>query len=538
MAKIYIKTLILKPKSFTIRVFWFTLPFFPIKISKSANYYTITPQDLRVWQKSLIFDHWFQGNNKNLKTTILEKAQGNLVRTLTLGIATVLVISSVIGTGVYKKIAVMSNELGSPWLVLLCWLLAGLISLFGALSNAEIAGMMADSGGEYVYFKRIYGRFVAFIYGWSTFTAIKTASIASIAYVFSQSFNSLIPLPHLPAEIENLEVLWIFKPFDSFGVKALTILLILVLTYINTRGVSRASLLSSYITKLVIVGLSLIVVSGLLFSGGSLQNLQTNIFASSPQNLSNYGLIAAFFSAMLAAFWAYEGWNTLGFIGGEIQNPNRNVPLAFFGGMMVIIAAYLLVNFTYFYVLPIDEFVKVHQAKNDIAAVAVIRSYAGEIGAVVLSLLILITTLGCTNSTILMPPRIYYAMAKDGLFFPQAAQIHPRYHTPNHALWIQGIWACILVLSGSFDQLTDMLIFAAFFFYGATALGVFVLRVREPKAERPYKVWGYPVVPALFIVFCVSLIVITLITHPREAGIGLGLMFTGLPFYAYWNRKR
>jgi basic amino acid/polyamine antiporter, APA family len=467
----------------------------------------------------------------------LEKAQGNLVRTLTLSTATVLVISSVIGTGVYKKIAPMSAELGSPGLVLFCWLLAGLISLCGALSNAEIAGMMADSGGEYVYFKRIYGRFIAFIYGWSTFTAIKTASIASIAYVFSQSFNSLIPLPHLPASIESLEVLWIFKPFDSFGVKVLTILLILSLTYINTRGISRASLLSSYITKLVIVGLSLIVVSGLLFGGGSFQNIQSNAPNYVARDFTDFGLIKALFGAMLAAFWAYEGWNTLGFIGGEIQNPNRNVPLAFFGGMMIIIGAYLLVNFTYFFVLPIEQLVKVHQAQNEIAAVAVIRSYAGEVGAVILSLLILITTLGCTNSTILMPPRIYYAMAKDGLFFKSAANIHPRYHTPNQAIWIQGIWACILVLSGSFDQLTDMLIFAAFFFYGATALGVFVLRVREPNAERPYKVWGYPIVPALFILFCISLIVVTLITHPREAGIGLGLMLTGLPFYWYWNGK-
>ena len=170
-------------------------------------------------------------------------------------------------------------------------------------------------------------------------------------------------------------------------------------------------------------------------------------------------------------------------------------------------------------------------------AVAVVRHFAGDFGAIIISVIILITTLGCTNATILMPPRVYYAMALDGLFFKSAADIHPTHNTPNKALWMQGLWACILVLSGSFDQLTDMLIFAAFFFYGATAFGVFILRKREPNAERPYKVWGYPVVPALFVLFCAALIVITCIEHPREAGLGIALMLTGVPMYWWWTRS-
>jgi basic amino acid/polyamine antiporter, APA family len=468
----------------------------------------------------------------------LEKQQGQLIRSLTLSSATVLVVSSVIGSGVYKKVAPMSAELQSPTLVLFCWILAGVISLFGALSNAEIAGILADSGGEYAYFKRIYGRFIAFIYGWSTFTAIKTAAVASIAYVFAQSFNSLIALPLLPDSIANIELLGLFKPFENFGVKMLTILLILSLTFLNTRSLKGASILNSSITTLVIIGLALIVLSGLLFGqGGSFTNVQTPAITYISKGWTDFSLIKAVFGAMLAGFWAYEGWNTVGFIGGEIQNPNRNLPLALFGGMMVIIAAYVLVNFTYLYVMPIDKIIQIYQSQNEIAAVAVVRSYAGEWGAGALSILILITTFGCTNSTILMPPRIYYAMAKDGLFFKGAKNIHPVYNTPNQALWIQGIWACVLVLSGSFDQLTDMLIFAAFFFYGATALGVFVLRKKEPDTHRPYKVWGYPLVPALFVIFCVVLIFITLFTKPREAGIGLALMLTGLPFYFYWNKK-
>ncbi|MEZ4964702.1 MAG: amino acid permease [Saprospiraceae bacterium] len=467
----------------------------------------------------------------------MEKQQGQLIRSLTLGAATILVVSSVIGSGVYKKVAPMSAELLSPSLVLWAWVLAGFISLCGALSNAEIAGMMADSGGEYVYFRRIYGRFMAFLWGWSTFAVIKTAAVASIAYVFSQSFNAIVPLPHLPESIENIEFL-VFKPFENAGVKALTISLILVLTFLNARGLKGAAALSTWITRLVIVGLSLIVISCLVYGGGSFSNFNTPATAYVPHHWTDFVFIKAMFAALLAAFWAYEGWNTVGFIGGEIINPNRNLPLALFAGLMVIIGAYALVNFTYLYVLPIDRIVDAHYQQNEIAAVAVVRHFAGDTGAVLISVIILITTLGCTNATILMPPRVYYAMAKDGLFFPRAAEIHPKYHTPNPALWMQGLWACLLVLSGSFDQLTDMLIFAAFFFYGATAFGVFVMRRREPDAERPYRVWGYPLVPALFVLFCAALIVITCINHPREAVLGIVLMLTGVPMYFWWAGKK
>lgn len=430
----------------------------------------------------------------------------------------------------------MSAELGSPDLVLWAWVLAGVISLCGALSNAEIAGMMADSGGEYVYFKKIYGRFMAFMWGWSTFAVIKTASVAGIAYVFSQSFNAIFPLPHLPESIENFQIL-IFKPFENAGVKALTIGLIVSLTFLNSRGLKGAAALSTWITRLVIVGLLGIVVSGLTYGGGSFANFNTPATTYVHKEWTDFSFIKAMFTALLAAFWAYEGWNTVGFIGGEIKNPNRNLPLALFSGMMIIIGAYAIVNFTYLYVLPIDQIIGVHQSQNEIAAVAVVRHFAGGFGATLISIIILITTLGCTNATILMPPRVYYAMAKDRLFFPGAAEIHPKYNTPNTALWIQGFWACLLVLSGSFDQLTDMLIFAAFFFYGATAFGVFLLRKREPDAERPYKVWGYPIVPALFVLFCATLIVVTCFTHPREAGLGVVLMLTGVPLYFWWSRK-
>jgi basic amino acid/polyamine antiporter, APA family len=466
----------------------------------------------------------------------MEQKQGQLVRSITLSSAIILVISLVIGSGVYKKVAPMSDGLMSPKLVLLAWILGGIISLFGALSNAEIAGMMAGAGGEFVYFKRIYGRFMAFMWGWSTFAVIKTAAVASIAYVFSQSLNSIIPLPHLSESMESYKI-GIFQPFENFGVKAVTILLILALTFVNTRGLKGGAALSEWITRFVVVGLAGIVLSGLIWGHGSMANITGNAVNYIDYEWTDFRLIKAIFAALLAAFWAYEGWNTVGFLGGEIQNPNKNLPLALFFGLMAIISTYLLVNFTYLYVMPVDKIIEVYKAKNEIAAVAMVRQFAGGFGATVISIIILVTTFGCTNSTILAPPRVYYAMAKEGLFFEKAANIHPVFNTPNAALWMQGVWACLLVLSGSFDQLTDMLIFAAFTFYGATALGVFILRYREPDTERPYKVWGYPFVPAIFILFCIALVAITFINQPREAIFGTVLMLTGVPFYLYWSKK-
>lgn len=463
--------------------------------------------------------------------------QGQLVRSLSLFAAFMLTVSSVIGSGIYKKVAPMSVELLSPTLVILCWVLAGLITLFGALSNAEIASMLADSGGEYVYYRKIYNRFFAFLYGWTSFTVIRSASLASIAYVFSQSFHALVPLPELPAAIADLSLFGVFTPFHNFGVKALTIGLIVVLTVINYRGLKGGEGLSRYVLILVTAVIALIVVLGLTIGGGAWSNIQTDATGYTDLPWYNSGFIQSMFAALLAAFWAYEGWSTTGYLGGEIHNPNRNLPLALVFGVLFVMGVYVIVNFTYLYVLPIDQLVEVGKTQNTIAAVVVVQHILGNPGVLFISILIILTTFGATNTTALMPPRLYYAMAKEGVFFKGAAYIHPRFNTPSKAFVIQAIWASVLVLSGSFDQLTDMLVFASFIFYGATTLGVFILRRRMPDVPRPYKAWGYPVVPALFILFCIALVVITLIGKPREALLGLGLMLTGVPFYWYWTRN-
>jgi len=457
--------------------------------------------------------------------------QRNLVRALGVGYVIIFVVANIIGSGVYKKIAPMADELNSSVWILMAWVVGGIITLFGALSNAEVAGMLADTGGEFVYFKKIYNRFFAFLYGWSLFIVIQTATISSLAYVFAQSLNSIIPIPDVFMSLQQFSLGGIFYPFQDFGIKLTAILLIIVLTCLNVSGIKSGAWVSKAILLLVCTGLLLIVVFGLK-SGLARATGFINI-----RELTNGTVtVSTFFTAMLAAFWAYQGWVSVGFIGGEIKNPTKNIPKGIVIGALLVIAIYLLVNVTYLSLLSIPELVNIHDSGNQIAAVEAVRSFWGTTGVLFISLLILVTTMGCTNASILTGARPYYAMARERLFFPSIGKLN-KASAPSNALLWQGIWASVLVLSGTFDQLTDMIIFAVFIFYGATSLGVFILRHRMPDAHRPYKVWGYPVVPAVFILFCIFLFFNTIITRPREAAIGTTLILTGIPLYFFLKKK-
>jgi basic amino acid/polyamine antiporter, APA family len=459
-----------------------------------------------------------------------------LNRSLGLVSAIVLTVSSIIGSGIYKKVAPMSAELYSTQWVIVCWIVAGIITLCGALSTAEIAGMLAGSGGEYVYFKKIYNRFIAFLFGWTCFTVIRSAAIASIAYVFAQSFNALFPLPELAASWSHLSLAGVFFPFDNFSVKILTVVVILFLSTLNYAGIKYGDGLNKISLVLVLLSMVIIIFAGLSSSIGSLSNIFKE--EQHPVEGTTFGFAGYFFSALLAAFWAYEGWSNTGYIGGEIKDANRNVPRALVGGVLFIIIVYGLLNFTYLYVVPIDEMIMAHQSQNSIAAILVVSKIFGPLGESFIAALILVTTFGCTNANILGPPRLYYAMAKESLFFKSAARVHPKFNTPSGAILWQAGWSVTLVFSGSFDQLTDMLVFAAFMFYGATALGVFILRYKMPDTPRPYKTWGYPVVPVIFVIFCATLTIVTCIVKPREALIGLSLICSGIPFYWFWTKKK
>jgi basic amino acid/polyamine antiporter, APA family len=454
-----------------------------------------------------------------------------LSRSLGLKLVVVVVIGNIIGSGVYKKVAPMAAELHSSGWVLIAWVLAGIISLLGALCNAEVAGILADTGGEYVYYKKIYNRFFAFMFGWSLFTVIQTASISALAYLFAQSLNSIVHLPVLLPSLATVNIAGVFYPFADLTIKLAAIILIAILTWVNTRGIRTGAGVSMAILLLVFAGIFAIIIFGSTSAHASIGNIEL-------QTTDNSSItVSAVFTAMLAAFWAYQGWATVGYVGGEIKDAHRNIPRGIVIGILIVISVYLLVNTTYLALLTTRELDAIFHSGNQIAAVEAVRSFWGKNGVLFISVLILVTTLGCCNATMFVSCRPYYAMAKEGLFFKRVARLNDK-HVPSNSLLYQSVWACLLVLSGTFDQLTDMIIFAVFIYYGATTLGLFILRKRMPDAPRPYKVWGYPVVPAVVIVFCACLLFNTIYSRPREAAIGAVLMLSGVPMYWWFNSRR
>jgi APA family basic amino acid/polyamine antiporter len=459
-----------------------------------------------------------------------------LVVKLGLFTATMIIMGNMVGSGIFKKAAPMAAEVQSPGLLLACWLIAGVVTLLGALSNAEVAGLIAEPGGYYPFFKRMYGRGFAFLYGWASFTVIQTASVASIAYVFGESANSLFHFPRLSEAWEQWSIAGLFYPLDNIGVKLFTIATILVLTTANYFGVVFGGMIASISTLLKLAGIALLVFFGFAL-GGHPDQFRPVLAAPDADYSTSLGLFGAMFAAFLGAFWAYDGWNNITSLGGEIRDAKRNVPLALTIATSAVVGVYLLVNGAYLAVLSVDDMAALAQTKNSIVAVEALRRVLGEGGAVFIAVLILLSTFGATNCQLMPHSRVYFAMARDGLFFRPAAAVHPRYRTPAGALLIQGVWSSLLVLSGTFDQLTDMVIFASFIFYGSTAFGVFVLRRSMPDAPRPYRVPGYPFVPALFVAFCVVLVVVTIVQSPRNAGIGLALILTGIPMYYVWKSR-
>ncbi len=459
-----------------------------------------------------------------------------LVRGLGLFAAFALVFGSMIGSGVFKKVSAMADYLGNPVWIILAWIVAGSITLIGALSNAEVAGLIAEPGGQYQYFKRMYGKGFAFWYGWSSFSVIQTATIASVAYVFAEGLNVFYPLPVLSASWAEITWFGYIEPFDNFGVKLVTIGLISLLTFLNVLGVRVGGTITSIMASSVV--LCIILIIALSFGSGAGDTLHFQM-STGPQPetepLVGTGMLGLFFMALMSAFWAYEGWNNIGFLGGEIRNPYRNIPRALVMGVGFVMLVYVLVHLAFLYIMPVQDLQAL--TEKQIAAVEVIRRFMGDGGALAISALIVVSTFNSTNTTILSAPRVYFAMAKDRLFFGGIDKVHPRFKSPSNALLIQAFWASILVMTGSFDDLTEMLIFAAFIFYGAGAFGVFVLRKKWPDRERPFKVPFYPFLPAAFVLFCLALVLISVLENPMGSLIGIVLMATGLPFYYFWRRN-
>ena len=443
--------------------------------------------------------------------------------------AVMVVVSAMIGSGVFKKVSLMSNDLHSSAWVLGAWLCAGLITLMGSLSNAEVAGLIAKPGGQYVYFQKMYGKLFAFLYGWSSFSVIQTATAASVAYVFAESFNRLFPLPILSEYWSNYTLLTIadfqLQPFHNFGVKMMACGLIVFLSIINYKGISYGEKIGNILGGLVVLGLLLIVFFAFTHS------VNPNPFSLKSSSFQPVK-VSVFFSAMMAAFWAFEGWNNVGFLGGEIKNPKRNIPIALFVGTLIVMTLYFFVNMSYFKMTDIVFFEGILKKENAIAAVESI-STIWVTGGMLISVLILVSTFNSTNNSIMTSPRIYYAMANDGLFLKSAGKTHPKYSTPHRSIVYKMCWCMLLVMIGSFDMLTEMLVFVAFIFYGCGAFGVIVLRYKMPNDERPFKVPFYPVLPLFFTLFSAFLVAYSIKESPGNAIVGLLLLSLGLPMYFY-----
>jgi len=455
----------------------------------------------------------------------------HLVRGLGLTAAMMIVAGSMIGSGIFRKPATMAGQLMSPELLIIVWIAAGIITFIGALTNAEIAGMIDATGGQYVYFRKMYGDFIAFLYGWSIFAVIQTGSQAAIAYVFAEYLGYFFKYPQLPQSFQDFSIFMPFvgdiHPFLDFGTKAVAILCILFLTGVNYLGVVFGGIVQTIVTFIKIA--SIIILSLLLFTFG--QGSYANVYSGfniPAETITN--IISVIGLALAGAFWAYDGWNNVTFVAGEVKNPQRNIPLALLYGTLIVIAVYILINIAFLYVLPIDE-----MSKSPLVAASAAERIFGVNGASIISIAVIISTFGALNGSILATARVQFAMARDRLFFSPLGKIHPKFGTPHVSLIIQGVWSCVLVLSGSFDTISDYVIFAAWLFYMLGAYGVFVLRKKMPEVNRPYRVWGYPYTPIIFIIFSFLFLVNSIISDTQDAAMGSILILSGLPIYLYWK---
>ena len=458
------------------------------------------------------------------------KPKTELIRGLTLTAAIMIAAGSMIGSGIFRKPATMAGQLMSPELLLIVWLVAGIITFIGALCNAEVSGMIDATGGQYVYFQKMYGNFVSYLYGWSVFAVIQTGAGAAIAYVFGEYLGYFINYPQLPESWENffiyLPIIGNIFPFAEFGAKAAAILCILFLTAINYAGVIFGGAVQSFVTFIKIASIVFLSILLLASGSGGFSNISTGF--SMPESTAS-NIISLFGLAIAGAFWAYDGWNNLTFVSGEIKHPQRNVPLGLLFGTLIVVIVYMLINVAYLYILPIEK-----MAESPLVAATAAEFVFGSNGAILISIAVIISTFGALNGNILSTARVCFAMARNNMFIKSLGKIHPRYATPHTSLVAQGLWSCLLVLTGTFDTITDYVIFASWLFYMLGAYGVIVLRKKMPDVHRPYKVWGYPYTPMIFVIFSFLFLVNTLISDYENAAMGALLILLGLPFY-YWR---
>jgi len=458
-------------------------------------------------------------------------ATKELVRALSLRDAIALVLT-VIGTGVFLKTAPMAQLVGSPSNVLLAWLAAGLLSLAGALTYAELGAMMPEAGGEYVFLREAYGDLPAFLFGWSSVMLIASGGLAAVSTALASFLASFIPL-NAVFVTHDFHVLGQVVSWRLGIQQIVAVSVILLFSWINARGIQLGSKVQWASTVAKLGGIAIIVLGAFLFSRtGSWEHLKKPVTATIAP-----GGIGAFGAAMLAALWAYQGWSNLPMVAGEIEKPERNVPRALIFGMLIVILVYLITNLAYFYALPFSEILTANStAYRDALPVAAKAAQTfSRYGAQIVSLAFMISAIGALNGITLMNARVPFAMARDGLFFGGLSKLNETSSVPSNAIWFQGIWACVIALSGTFDQITTSVIFAVWVFTALVGTSLFVLRRKLPASPRRYRTPGYPVVPALFILVALWLVINTLTASPVESAAGLFLIALGLPFFFYFR---
>lgn len=462
-----------------------------------------------------------------------------------------IVAGSMIGSGIFIVSASMSRAVGSAGYLLLLWLITGVVTVMAALSYGELAGMMPKAGGQFVYIQKAYGNLLAFLYGWTVFTVIQSGTIAAVAVAFANYTAIFFP------ELNN-QFISLGTAFSINYKQILAIISILFLTGSNTRGIQNGKFIQLVFTSTKLIALFSLIVLGIAaaFRSDTLaQNFQNAWQATtttvnpdgtiSIAHLAGFALVGAMGATIINSLFSADAWNNVTFIAGEIKDPKKNIPRSLFLGTLIVTVLYILANVAYLALLPLqgnpaatDAYnLGIQFAPNDRVAASAAEMLLGNTALYIMAALIMISTFGCNNGLILAGARVYYAMAKEKLFLKKAAQLNSN-AVPGFALWTQCIWACALCFTGTFSDLVNYATFASMLFYIVTIIGIFILRKTDPTAERPYKAFGYPVIPALYILSAIAICVILCIYDTRNTGFGLVCVALGIPVYFFMQRKK
>ena len=449
----------------------------------------------------------------------------DLPRALGLLDSTLLVVGLGIGTGIFLTTGIMAQSLPSPTLLMIVWTAGGLLTLAGALTYAELGAMMPAAGGQYVYLREAYGDLVAFLFGWFTLLVYQSGGNAALAVGFAEYFGFFFPRLGMQNVLAEFSIGT--YPFTITAGHLTAVAAIIVLTWVNVRGIRQGAMVSNILGVAKVGAIAAFVLFGFAVAapGGA------TAAGSSPA--PDFPLLTGLGVAMIAVLWTYDGWNTFSFSAGEVRNPTRNIPLALMMGTGLVTLLYLAVNLAYLRALPISEMTGVTRVAERAA-----QALWGPGSAAVISGAIMLSGFGCLHANILVGARVYYAMARDRIFFAPVGRVHPRYLTPAVALILQGVWSCLLTLSGQYEQLFTFAVFAGMLMYAASAATVFTLRRTRPDAPRPYRAWGYPVLPALYIAALCVIITSTIYTRPVESIAGLSLIAAGVPAYYMFRKGR